>query len=101
MMKNGAVTVPSRCISWNFLPLASTSISTGWKKPGMLDEASSTSRNSLSALSSPLLGDRAHVPDHPTAGVLIGGHHEEAATLGVLGGDRGEHLAVTRFSISA
>ena len=41
------------CISWNFLPLASTSISTGVKKPGIADDASSTSRNSLTAASSP------------------------------------------------
>ena len=41
------------CISWNFLPLASTSISTGVKKPGIADDASSTSRNSLIAASSP------------------------------------------------
>src|SRR6266702_1931550 len=46
MTKNGAVSVPSPCNSWNFLPFASTSIGTGEKNPGMAEDASRMSRNS-------------------------------------------------------
>ena len=52
-MKNGAVKVPSPCISSKRLPFASTAMPTGEKNPGMLEEASSTSRNSLSPSAPP------------------------------------------------
>ena len=80
------------CISWNFLPLASTSISTGVKKPGIADDASSTSRNSLIAASSPFcaIAPMSQITRRPA--VDIGGDDQQAAALLVLGGDAGDEL---------
>ena len=92
--KNWPPTPPSTCISWNFLPLPSTSISTGGKAPGMLPEASSTLRNRLSAASPSSVGgvrgDGAHVPDHGALGIEIGGDHEQTPAAAIFGGDIGQ-----------
>ena len=42
-------------------------------------------------------GDRAHVPEHATAGVFIGGRYQEATALLVLGRDRAEHVGRYAF----
>src|SRR5262245_56121254 len=44
-VKTGVVTVPSTCISWNDLPFAVASISTGGNTTGTLADAVSTSWN--------------------------------------------------------
>ena len=80
------------CISWNFLPFASTSISTGVKNPGIADDASSTSRNSLIAASSPFCAIAPMSQTTRRPAVDIGGDDEQAAALVVLGGDAGDEF---------
>ena len=90
--KNGAVMVPSPCISWNCLPLASTSMATGEKNPGNAARCEQHIAEQLERLVVAPLGDRAHVPHHPTSGIEIGGRNKQTAAATVLGGDVRQEL---------
>ena len=98
---------PSTCISWYFLPSISTSISTGWKAPGIAADARRILRNRSSASGWPLAAiapmfqitgrwaSRSVVPISSRRPLLYSrGDGVEHLLVGILGDDLGERRGV-------
>ena len=65
-------------------------MSTGGKAPGTLPEAEQHAAEQLERRVAAMQRDRAHVPDHRTPGVEIGGDDEKPSAALMRGGDVGK-----------